>query len=59
MAKADDIEADPGDAPAACLPAETPRQPRAVTYLDLWERHLVLCALHGLGPAPRVGRNGA
>jgi hypothetical protein len=59
MAKADDIKVDPGEARAVPLPPESPRQPRAVTYLDLWERPLVLCALHGLDPAPRAGRNGA
>jgi len=59
MAKADDIEAESGDIRPVPESAESGGRRRAERYLDLWERHLVLSALRGVGPAPRKGWTGA
>ncbi len=58
MAKADDIEAEPADIRPVPTPADSGGRRRAERYLDLWERHLVLSALQGIGPAPRKGWTG-
>lgn len=45
--------ADPKKAPEAA----SEERARARSYLDLWERHLVLTAMEGLDPGPFTPRS--
>ncbi|HMQ94080.1 MAG TPA: hypothetical protein PKA33_16550 [Amaricoccus sp.] len=59
MTRIEEIEAEPGAIRPEAGTADSVARRRAARYLDLWERHLALCALHGPAPAPRPGRTGA
>lgn len=59
MARIEEIEAESGAIrPEPATPDSVARR-RAARYLDLWERHLALCALHGPTPTPRPARTRA